>query len=324
MSVTRAKRITSNAVKELRRDEILRDIELRGFGVRRREGVPSYFLQTRIKGRLKWITIGKHGQPWTPTSARKEALRLLQDISDGRDPVDKRKRQRTLPTLSEIAEDFMEDHGAKLKESTRGEYARLLRNAILPSFGSRMLNDITRADVTRFHSGMKATPRKANFALAVLSKIMSWCEIEGHRDPNSNPCRLIKKYREKSRQRFLSNEELERLGSVLSDLEARGEESPFVISAIRLLLLTGARLGEVLPLEWKYVDLQRSLIALPDSKTGQKTIFLNAAATATLMSSSGIASAATSSTCKNHGVVSALLPILKMCEFMTSVTPSRA
>ena len=172
MSVTRAKRITSNAVNTLRRDEILRDIELRGFGVRRREGAPSYFLQTRIKGRLKWITIGKHGQPWTPASARKEALRLLQDISDGRDPVDKRKRQRTLPTLAEIAEDFMEDHGAKLKDSTRGEYARLLRNAILPAFGNRTLNDITRADVTRFHSGMKIN--------ASESKLCTCRSLEDH------------------------------------------------------------------------------------------------------------------------------------------------
>ncbi len=112
--------------------------------------------------------------------------------------------------------------------------------------------------------------------------MMTWCEMEGLREPNSNPCHRIKRFPERSRQRFLSDAELDRLGSLLSDLEETGQERPTVIAAIRLLLLTGMRLGEVLGLEWRFVDLQRGLIALPDSKTGQKAVFLNDAAIAVL------------------------------------------
>ncbi|MEL6190263.1 MAG: DNA gyrase modulator, partial [Myxococcota bacterium] len=108
------------------------------------------------------------------------------------------------------------------------EYRRLLDKAIVPYFGGQHISQISRADVTRFHNRLSDTPRRANFALSVLSKLMSCCEIEGHREINSNPCRLIKKYRETSRQRFLSDVEIDTLGQVLSDLEARGEESAFV------------------------------------------------------------------------------------------------
>ena len=278
MAVHQTARITASSVNALAAGEILRDIEVRGFGARRRKGPPSYFLQTRVNGRLRWITIGKHSSPWTPSTARREALRLLNEIADGVDPGLERRASRAVPTVAEAAKDFMESHGAKLKASTRTEYDRLLRNAILPAFGRRTIDDIARNDITRFHNALSETPRKANFALAVLSIMMSWCEEEGLRARGTNPCRQIRKYREVARQRFLSDEELERLGRVLQELEQAGEESPYAIAAIRLLLLTGARLGEILSLEWRFVDLQRGLLALPDSKTGQKAIFLNEAA----------------------------------------------
>lgn len=282
MFTSRTTRITMTAVMALQPNETLRDTEVKGFGVRRRDGAPSYFLQTRVNGRLKWITIGIHGTPWTPTDARKEALRLLVEAKAGRDPNaakrEQRKRKPKPITLAEVATRFIADHGAKLKDSTRTEYVRLLDKTITPALGRYPIKGVDRADVTRFHNGMKATPNKANFALAVLSKLMNWCEIEGYREPNSNPCRHVRKYKEKARQRFLTDQELDRLGRVLSDLEARNEETVFVVGALRMLLLTGARLGEILPLEWRYVDLQRGHLTLPDSKTGQKVIFLNGAA----------------------------------------------
>lgn len=278
MVASRTGRVSATAVDSLRDGEILRDVEVRGFGARRRAGAPSYFLQTRINGRLKWITIGKHGSPWTPATARREALRLLGDIADGDDPSAVKQQRRQMLIVSEAAEAFMESHGSRLRASTRTEYQRLISGAIVPALGRFGIREVARADVIRLHTSLKATPRKANFALAVLSKLMSWCEVEGLRDPNSNPCRQIKKYREASRQRFLSDDELDRLGGVLKDLTDQQAESPYVIAAIRLLLLTGARLGEILTLEWRYIDLQRGLISLPESKTGQKAVFLNEAA----------------------------------------------
>ena len=270
-----AKRITNATVQAMKAGDTIRDIEIKGFGVRRRNGPPIYFLQLRIKGRLRWMTIGKHGSPWTPVSARKEALRLLSEVNDGLDLAEIRQANRDAETLAEASQRFLIDHGPKLKPRSLEEYERLIDKTIIPALGKRLLNDITRADVTKFHTSLVATPRKANFALAVLSKIMSWAELHKLRPENSNPCQKIERFTENKRQRYLLNEEVDRLGNVLHELEQNEQESPYVIAAIRLLLLTGARLNEILTLQWRYVDLQRGLLLLPDSKTGQRPIFLN-------------------------------------------------
>jgi integrase len=263
-------RVTASAVAALAPGQTLRDIELRGFGVRRRIGAPSYFLQTRVKGRLRWLTIGSHGSPWTPATARKEALRLITKINEGSDPAEAKRAARVAETFAEIAEAFLAAHGPRLKPRTREEYERLIRQRLLPAFASRRLADISPAEVTAFHNREATKPRTANFALAVLSKIMSWAEAQGLRPDGTNPCRHVDRYTENRRQRFLSDAEVERLVSV------------YMAAAVRLLLLTGARLSEILTLKWQYVDLQRGLLLLPDSKTGQKPIFLNDEAKAVL------------------------------------------
>ncbi len=278
MAKSAIERVSIRSVNKLGPNETITDPDLKGFGVRRRSGGPIDFLHTRVKGRLRWITIGRHGEPWTPTTARKEAKRLLSEIINGTDPAAAKEATRKAPTVREAAERFMAEHGMRLKPRTREEYQRLFKNAILPEFARRQLREVSRADVVSFHTKLAGTPRKANFALSVLSKMMNWAEMKGLRPENSNPCRLVQKYRENKRQRFLAKEEVAKLGSVLDHLEADGSESPYVIAAIRLLLLTGARLSEILTLEWRFVDLQRAIIFLPDSKTGQKPIFLNNAA----------------------------------------------
>jgi len=270
-----AVRINKSTVTKLQEGQILRDNELKGFGVRRRKGAPSYFLQTRINGRLRWFTIGKHGAPWTPITARAEALRLLNDINNGEDPGQRKSRLRRAPTLSEASELFLKEHGAKLKPSTEHDYRALLRHHIVPALGALPIADLSQKHIARFHIGMKHIPRQANYALAVLSKLMNWAEDQGLRPSYSNPCLRIKRFPETRRQRFLSSEELERLGRVLAEHEQDNAQSPFIVAAIRLLMFTGARLGEILPLQWQYVDLERGLLLLPDSKTGQKAIFLN-------------------------------------------------
>jgi integrase len=97
----------------------------------------------------------------------------------------------------------------------------------------------------------------------------------------SNPCRNIEKFKEHSRERLLSEVEIARLGEALGQAEAAGSP-PAAIAAIRLLILSGARKGEILGLQWRWVSFERSLIELPDSKTGSKVIYLNAPATALL------------------------------------------
>ncbi|MEO1283060.1 MAG: site-specific integrase [Pseudomonadota bacterium] len=278
MPTTTTARIGTANVNALQPGQTLRDTDIKGFGVRRRTDAPSYFLQTRIKGRLRWITIGRHGSPWTAASARKEALRLLAEIHAGHDPAQSKANNRNGLTFAHMAEAFLSEHGPTLKPRTRTEYKRLTHSVLIPAFGRRLARDLSISDVAGFHSKLAKKPRTANFALAVMSKMMNWAEAHGIRERNTNPCSSIKHFREVARQRYLRTEELQRLGVTLDHLEASEHESPFVIAAVRLLLLTGARLNEILTLEWRYVDLERGLLLLPDSKTGQKTIYLNAAA----------------------------------------------
>lgn len=278
MTENSRQRITKAVVDRLQLDHTIRDTELRGFGVRRQQGQASYFLQKRVNGRVRWITIGIHGSPWTPESARKEAHRLLGRVADGQDPQTERQQDRAKPTVREAAEKFLANHGPKVKPLTRAHYKRMLAGHVLPKFGTRKIEEIVRSDVSRLHAAMVDSPSAANATLAVLSKFMTWAEMHGLRSEHSNPCRGIKKYREKRRERFLSREEFAKLGEVLDRAEADQLAGLFSVAAIRLLTLTGARLNEILTLKWSYVDLERGALRLPDSKTGQKSIRLSAQA----------------------------------------------
>lgn len=271
-------RVTKYSVDRLLAGEMIRDTDLVGFGVRRQKGPASYFLQKRIGQRIRWITIGRHGAPWTPESARKEAYRLLGQIVGGDEPRLRRQDLADKPTLAEAAQRFLEEHGARLRPSTLTKYRYLLKRYIVPELGDRLIERIARPDVLKLHGRMAKKPPIANYSIAVLSKLMSWAEEYDLRPPQSNPCFRIKKFRQNTRQRYLSTEEYGRLGAVLARVEKLSGERYYQVAAIKLLLFTGARLNEILTLTWKSVDLQRNLLLLPDSKTGQKVIRLNAQA----------------------------------------------
>jgi integrase len=133
---------------------------------------------------------------------------------------------------------------------------------------------VTRADIARLHHSLSATPYQANRLLAVLRKLFNWAEARGYRQDASNPCRHVERNPEKARERFLSAAELARLGAALDEAGRAGEVSPWMVAAMRLLVLTGARLSEILTLRWDHVALDRAELRLPDSKTGAKTIHL--------------------------------------------------
>jgi integrase len=149
---------------------------------------------------------------------------------------------------------------------------------LTPALGRHRISDVLRADVASFHHDLRDRPYQANRALSVLCKMLNLAEEWGLRPDGSNPCRHVKKYREEKRERYLTVEELRRLGTVLSDAQANQTEGPFALAAIGLLILTGARLMEILTLRWEYVDLDGGVLRLPDSKTGAKLIYLNDAA----------------------------------------------
>jgi integrase len=285
--------ITKVAVEQLQPDAVLWDGKLSGFGARRRAGGPAtYFLYYRFgrgrAARQRWISIGRHGSPWTPDTARQEAEKLLAMVrspAKAVDPAMQRDVERKAATMAALAIEFEIAHANKWRPSTVRTNAALIARVIVPAFGARRPNDVTHADVARWHVGLADTPGAANRALAILSSMFGWA-IKNHLRDAANPCRDVKRYRGRKIERHLSAAELARLGEALKAVEAR---EPYTVAALRLLIFTGARLGEILGLRWDWIDLEAGLIRLPDSKTGAKPIYLNAPAREVLANFSRVA-----------------------------------
>lgn len=271
---------TVSATRPRDRDVFVWDDELPGFGLRvKPSGVKSYVIQYRNRHNdSRRITIGRHGVIG-PEKARWKAKKMLADVQDGADPATERKDDREAPTVDELAEKYLREHAAPHKKPRSVEEdQRLLRLHVLPALGRKKVAGITRADITGLHHAMRDTPGAANRTLALVSKMLNLAEKWGLRPDGSNPCRHVDRYPERKMERFLSVDELGRLGAVLAEAERTATELRSVIAAVRLLMFTGARLGEILNLEWSHVDFEWSCLRLPESKTGAKVIHLNAPA----------------------------------------------
>lgn len=253
------------------RDYFVWDSEIPGFGLRVfASGRRSYVIQYKIDGRTRRMSLGAHGV-LTPESARQKAKRLLVQVIDGQDPADTRKTERQGITVSDLCERYYKEHVLiHNKPNTAKECRRLINARIIPALGAIKITKLSRQDVIKLHQSMQGTPRQANLMLSVLSKALNLAEFWELREENSNPCRHIKKYPERARERFLSEHELSKLGTELSKSLEAGLEHKDVAYALRLLALSGCRLGEVASLKWDYVDLEHGLLLLPDAKTGAR------------------------------------------------------
>jgi integrase len=304
-------RISKRAVDALRCPAIkdrtfLWDNSLAGFGVTAfPSGTKVYVAQFRKDGRSRRIAIGEHGR-LTPGEARSEAKKLLGAVETGKDPIELRRAARGIRTFREVASDFMRLHvAAKRKGRTHEEYDRLLRVHLLPKLGARRIVDIKRVDIARLHSALSDRPFAANRTLALISSIWNWAARRDEVAFTNNPAKGIERNPEHGRERFLKAKELLRLGDVLRTAETKGIPwsidrtkptakhvaksgphhtiiDPFAVAAIRLLILTGARLREILHAQWEHVDFERGILFLQDSKTGKKPVYLSAAAMSVL------------------------------------------
>jgi integrase len=253
------------------------DDEMPRFAVRvMGSGIKSYVIQYRAEGRTRRHTFGKVGLI-TPDEARDQARQLLAAVERGEDPSQERQDRRKAATVDVLCERFFDEHAEeRCKPATRYEYRRTIDLFIKPALGSMKVPDVQRRHITELHHKHRAIPYQANRTLRVLSKMFNLAEVWGMRPDGSNPCRHVPKYKEEMRERFLSLEELARLGAVLDQAEETGSESAAAIAAFRLLILTGCRLMEIQTLKWDYIKGDR--LALPDSKTGAKTVMLGLAA----------------------------------------------
>ena len=251
------------------------DTQIPGFGIRiAPSGTRTYALMYRSGGRRWRVNLGRHGVT-TPEQAREAAIDILARVKRGENPAARRQGSGHITTVADLAKRFDDEHIAiRLKPRTAKEYRRNLRLFVVPAFGSLKVADVTRADVSRFHHEFRDTPYQSNRNLQIVSKMFNLAELWGLRPDGSNPCRHVKKYKEEKRERYLSADEMVRLGEVLRQCEQEGIESASEINLIRLLMLTGCRLSEIQTLKWEYVDLDNGVLRLPDSKTGVKTVHL--------------------------------------------------
>ena len=281
------------------KDNFLWDLDVTGFGLKiTPKGRKVYIVQKRLNGRLRRFTIGQHGAPWAPDIARAEANRILACISAGVDPSEEKRKAEADLTIAELCELYVKEGCGTKKGSTLATDRGRIERHIKPLIGNVRLGELTRGDLERFlvdvAEGKTAIDEKngkrsrsivrggkgtASRTLGLVGAILQFAVDRKLR--SDNPCRGIKRYKDKKIERYLSRQELKALGQALLEAQKEGA-NPYAIAAIRLLLLTGARKNEILSLKWDWVDFDRGMLILPDSKTGAKTIPLGDAAIALL------------------------------------------
>ena len=245
----------------------VRDASLRGFGVRvLPSGRKRFFVHCQHRKERVWKIVGDAAE-MSVKDARSRARGMLAAIRRGETPG----LEETL--FEDFAETVFARHARVWKAGTMAVNRGYLRNQLLPHFGGRPVAGIDRPEVVAWFAALRTTPAAADRSMPILSVIMREAEATGLRPEGSNPCRGIRRYRRKGRERFLSDQEVRRLSRALS---AHGERSPLPAAAIRLLLLTGCRKKEILTLRW--ADYREGHIFLRDGKTGPRTVWLSSPA----------------------------------------------
>jgi integrase len=263
-------RLTDNVIKRLplpeRDNRIVFDDAVKGFGIRiTAGGAKTFVLAYRRDGQQRRFNIGAFGA-WNTTQAREEAKRLKRAVDGGGDPASERVDNRTAPTVADLAERFIADYLPRKRATTQRVYRQQIAADILPALGKMKVTAVTHADVDAFHRRLGArAPTAANRVLAVLSRMFSLAAKWQMRA--DNPCRGIERNAETKRIRYLSGAELARLSAALAELPDQS-----AADAVRLLLLTGARRGELLAARWDDIDPDLGTWSKPGATTKTKTL----------------------------------------------------
>jgi integrase len=267
-----SQRLTDKTVRTLpapaKGNRITYDSAVAGFGVRiTAGGARAFILNYRVKatGLERRYTIGRYPD-WIVTAARERAKELKREVDSGGDPQGDDKASRNAPTITDLCDRFKEEHLNKLRPKTRADYSLIINNELVPALGKLKVAAVDFEHVERLHRKIAHhAPILANRTLAVLSKMFALA-IKWRLRPD-NPCKGVERKREEPRRRYLGDkpDELARLTKALAE-----HPDQQVANIFRLLLLTGARRGEVLSATWEQFDLQKGLWSKPATSTKQK------------------------------------------------------
>ena len=260
------------------KDTVVWDRELPGFGVRvYPSGRKVYVVQSRSGGRSRRVTVGRHGEI-TPEEARKAAVKLIVRIKAGESLVE--TVPEAPPTVGDLAERYLREHVAMhCKPNTVKHYGQMVRNHIVPALADLRVSEVERKHILKFQYGLRDMPTVANRTVDILVKMFNLAELWEMRPPGKNPCRSVRRYKVKPRkERFLTPEELARLGRILENAPGERLASRHAAAAIRLLVLTGCRRNEILGLAWDDLEFESGEMRLADSKTGARVVPLPPAA----------------------------------------------
>lgn len=266
-------RLTDKVVRELdvptHGNRIVYDTEISGFGIRiTARGRRSFVLNYTVSGRERRITIGQYGiDAWNVAAARRRAGELRRYVDSGNDPLADREERRSAPTIADLAKRYIEEQVPKTRPSTAKSYRQLIDGEILPALRHLKVAMVTFADVDDLHRNItsRGRPYRANRTIAVLSRMFSLAIKWRWR--NDNPVRGLERNQEPKRDRYLSSAEVSDLLDALD-----GHRDRQASDIIRLLLLTGARRGEVQSARWADIDLDKGVWSKPGATTKQKSL----------------------------------------------------
>ena len=254
------------------KDTVFWDRDLPGFGIRvYPSGAKVYVVQTRAFGRSKRVTVGRHGA-LSADQARKEATGIIARIKAGESPV--LEEPVADPTVADLAERYRREYVAMhCKPATVSHYGLMLQKHIVPALGEFLVGEVERRHILGFQYTLNTMPTVANRTVDILVKMFNLAEDWGWRPPGRNPCRFVRRYKvEKHHERFLTPDELYRLGQALDVAPAERLASAHAAAAIQLLVLTGCRRNEILGLRWEDLDFEAGEMRLADSKAGARVV----------------------------------------------------
>lgn len=250
------------------RDEILWDSEVPGFGLRARaKGGKFYVVKYRAGNRQRWMTIGRHGSPWTPEQARREAKRILGEVAGGKDPAASRAEARTVAkaepdTFEKTAWHFIERYAKKNGRRSAPETERIFRVYVNPVIGKRPIADVRRREIIELLDKIadERGPIMANRTLAVVRKMFNWAAA---RDiVQASPVVGVQRPgAERRGTRILSDHEMRKIWEAAATLGF-----PFG-PLIQLLLVTGQRRNEVAGMRRSEIDEPNAVWTIPAVRT---------------------------------------------------------